>query len=52
MTYINIFFFCSGIYYYRLKTQHKYQQLDKTLWLTFRQHISAVTQPTSGQSGT
>jgi hypothetical protein len=24
----------SGIYYYRLKTQHKYKKLDKTLWLT------------------
>jgi len=22
----------SGIYYYRPKSQHKYQQLDKTLW--------------------
>jgi antirestriction protein ArdC len=39
----------SGIYYYHLKTQHKFQQLDKTLWLTYRQD---VTQPSSGQSGT
>jgi hypothetical protein len=42
----------SGIYYYRLKTQYKYQQLDKTLWLTSKQHVSAVTQPSSGQSRT
>jgi len=28
------------------------KQLDKTLWLTFRQHVSAVNQPSSVRSGT
>jgi len=35
----------SGIYNYRLKTKHKYQQLVQTLWLTSRQHVSAELQP-------
>jgi hypothetical protein len=44
---------CSGIYYYRLKTNNiQYQQLDKTLWLASRQRVSAVTRPLLDQSGT
>jgi hypothetical protein len=44
----------SGIYY-RLKIKHNNnnnQQFDKTLLLTSSQHVSAVKQPSSGQSRT